>query len=111
MNNQEAFIFEVSQSNFDSTVILNSYKIPVVVEFMGVWSEHCILLEDSLVALAKEFAGQCIFAKVDIHEQKELRKEYEIQNVPTLKVFKDGAVVRTEEGLLSADELGAMLKS
>ena len=111
MREQEAYIFEVSQSNFGSTVILNSHKIPVVVEFMGVWSEHCILLEESLVAKAREFAGQFIFAKVDIDEQQELRKEYGIQNVPTLKVFKDGEVVRTEEGLLSDDELGVMLKS
>lgn len=111
MIDQEAFIFEVSQTNFGSTVILNSHKIPVIVEFMGVWSEHCIRLEDSLVNLAREFAGQFIFAKVDIDEQPELRKEYAIQNAPTLKVFKDGEVVRTAEGLLSDEDLGALLKS
>lgn len=111
MTDQQPFIFEVSRSNFATTVILNSHKIPVVVEFMGVWSEHCIKLEDSLVNLAREFAGQFIFAKVDIQEQQELRKEYGIENLPTLKVFKDGAVVRTEEGLLSDGELAAMMKS
>jgi putative thioredoxin len=111
MSDQEAFIFEVSRSNFGSTVILNSHKIPVIVEFMGVWSEHCIRLEESLVNFAREFAGQFIFAKVDIDEQPELRKEYAIQNAPTLKVFKDGEVVRTAEGLLSDEDLGALLKS
>jgi len=111
MSDQEAFIFEVSQANFASTVILNSHKIPVVVEFMLMWSEPCVRLEDSLVALAREFAGQFIYAKVDIDEQQELRKQYAIENVPTLKVFKDGEVVRTEEGLLADDELGALLKS
>ena len=111
MSDQEAFIFEVSQTNFGSTVILNSHKIPVVVEFMGVWSEHCIRLEDSLVTLAREFAGQFIFAKVDIDEQPELRKEYGIQNIPTLKIFKEGKVVRTEEGLINDEELGVLLKS
>ncbi|MDJ0807396.1 MAG: tetratricopeptide repeat protein [Gammaproteobacteria bacterium] len=111
MNEQQAYIFEVSENNFGSTVVLNSHKIPVIVEFMGVWSEPCIRLEDSLVALAREFAGQFIFAKVDIDEQKALREEYGIQNLPTLKVFKDGEVVRTEEGLLNDDELGALLKS
>ena len=111
MSEQEAFIFEVSQSNFGISVILNSHKIPVVVEFMDVWSEHCIRLEDSLVTLAREFAGQFIYAKVDIDEQPELRKEYAIQNLPTLKVFKDGKVVHTEEGLLSNDDLAALLKT
>jgi len=110
MNDQQAFIFEVSQANFGSTVILNSHKIPVVVEFMGIWSEPCIRLEDSLSALAREFAGQFIFAKVDIEEQQALREEYAIQNLPTLKVFKDGKIVRTEQGLLNDEELSALLK-
>ena len=110
MNDQEAYIFEVSERNFGSTVILNSHKIPVIVEYMGIWSEPCVRLEDSLVALAREFAGQFIFAKVDIDEQKGLREEYGIQNLPTLKVFKGGEVVRTEQGLLNDEELSALLK-
>ena len=111
MNEKEVFIFEVSENNFGSTVILNSHKIPVIVEFMGMWSEPCIRLENSLVALAREFAGQFIFAKVDIDEQKVLREQYAIQNLPTLKVFKDGELVRTEEGLLNDVELTALLKA
>jgi putative thioredoxin len=111
MSDQQAFIFEVSQANFGSTVILNSHKIPVVVEFMLMWSEPCIKLEESLVDLAREFAGQFIVAKVDIDEQQALRKEYGIENVPTLKVFKDGAVVRTEEGLIGDEDLRVLMKS
>jgi putative thioredoxin len=111
MSEQDVFIFEISKSNFNSSVILNSYKIPVFVEFMGVWSEPCIRLEGSLADLAKEFAGQFIFAKVDIDEQPELAKEYGIENVPTLKVFKDGEVVRNEEGLIHDDVLRTLLKT
>jgi putative thioredoxin len=111
MSEQDVFIFEISKRSFNSSVILNSYKIPVFVEFIGVWSEPCIRLADSLADLAKEFAGQFIFAKVDIDEQPELAKEYGIENVPTLKVFKDGEVVRNEEGLIQEDELRALLKT
>lgn len=111
MSEQDVFIFEISKTSFNSSVILNSYKIPVFVEFMGVWSEPCIRLADSLADLAKEFAGQFIFAKVDIDEQPELGKEYGIENVPTLKVFRDGEVVRSEEGLIQEDELRSLLKA
>ena len=111
MSNQEVFIFEVSNSSFGSSVLLNSHKLPVLVEFMGIWSEHCIKMEDSLAAMAKEFAGQFIFAKVDIDEQQELRKEYNIENVPTLKVFKNGEVVQTEEGLIEDKDLRLLLRS
>ena len=110
MSQKDVFIFELSQSSFNSSVILNSYKIPVFVEFMGFWSEPCIRMADSLSALATEFAGQFIFAKVDVDEQTELREEYKIENMPTLKVFKDGEVVNTIEGLVEESELREMLK-
>ena len=110
MSDQDVFIFEVSKSNFNTSVILNSHKLPVVVEFMGVWSGPCIAMSDNLSKLATEFAGQFIFAKVDVDEQPELMKEYSVENVPTLKIFKDGEVVNTEEGLQKDDELRETLK-
>ena len=110
MSNEEIYIFEASQNNFNTSVILNSHKLPVLVLFQGVWSEHCLVLADTITAFAKEFAGQIVFAKVDIDEQPELRQEYRIENVPTLKVFKNGEVVRTEQGLMGEDEIRALLK-
>ena len=110
MSDNEVLIFEVSQANFGTSVILNSHKIPVLVEFMGMWSEPCVHLEDRLAAAAREFAGQFVYAKVDIDEQQELVKEYKIENVPTIKVFKDGEVARTEEGLLEEEEIRVLLK-
>ena len=111
MSDQIAFIFEVSNKNFNSSVVLNSYKLPVVTEFMGVWSGPCIQTADTLSKLATEFKGQFVFAKVDVDEQPELKETYDVKNVPTLKVFKDGEVVRTEEGLLKEDELRELLKT
>lgn len=110
MSDQDVFVFEVSKSSFNSSVILNSFKLPVVVEFMGVWSAPCIQMSDTLSGMATEFAGQFVFAKVDVDEQPELMKDYGVANVPTLKVFKDGEVVRTEEGLQNDAELRELLK-
>ena len=111
MSEQDVFIFEVSKNSFNTSVILNSYKIPVFVEYMNIWSEPCISMADNLSNLAKEFSGQFIFAKVDIDEQPELQEEYAIKNSPTLKIFKDGEVIRTEEGLLQDDEIRQLLKT
>lgn len=111
MSNQDVLVLEASQSSFNTTVILNSYKLPVLVEFMGIWSEPCNHVADDLAKLATEFAGKFVFVKVDCDEQKELMEQYEIKNLPTLKVFKDGEVIRTEEGQLKANELRELLKS
>lgn len=111
MAEQQPQILEVSGSSFDRSVLHNSHRVPVVAEFMGVWSEPCIRMSDELAALAQEFAGQFVFARIDVDEQPELRAEYGIENVPTLKVFKAGEVVQTEEGMLQKEELRALLKS
>lgn len=107
----QLLVFEASQSNFNTLVTLASYKYPVIVQFMTIWSEPCVLMADNLSGLANEFSGQFVFGKVDIDEQPQLREEYKIVNVPTLKVFKDGKVVHTEEGQMSPDELRSFLKT
>lgn len=107
---KEVFVFEVSQQSFGSSVLLNSHKLPVLVEFMGVWSEPSVLMADLFAILAKEFAGEFIFAKVDIDEQAELKEEYEIKNIPTLMVFQDGKMVRKEVGQLQEVEARSLLK-
>ena len=108
---KQAFIFEVSDRSFEKYVIGNSSKTPVFVAFISVWSEPCILLSDVFTALATEFAEEFIFAKVDIDENSQLKEQYNIENVPTLKVFVDGKVVVTEEGKLAEAEARALLKS
>jgi len=110
MSDQEVLVFEASQSSFNATVILNSYKYPVLVEFMGMWSEPCNHMADDLAKLAAEFAGKFAFIKVDSDQQQELMQEYGVKNLPTLKVFKDGEVILTEEGQLNTAELRDLLK-
>ncbi|MDH5731768.1 MAG: tetratricopeptide repeat protein, partial [Gammaproteobacteria bacterium] len=111
MSPEQALIFEVSQQSFPSAVLSNSEKVPVLVLFMGPWSEHCFKMEHILTELAKEFPGLFIFAKVDIDEQQELRKQFKIVNVPTLIVFSKGQSQQTEEGVMQEDELRGLLKT
>jgi putative thioredoxin len=108
---KQAFIFEVSDRSFEKYVIGNSGKVPVFVAFIGVWSEPSILMTDMFAGLATEFAGQFILAKVDVDECSQLKQQYGIENIPTLKVFVDGKVVASEEGRLSEEEARALLKS
>jgi putative thioredoxin len=107
---QDVYIFEVNDRNFPSVVIENSHKIPVVVEFMGVWSEHCFVVAEIFSGLAKEFPERFVFAKVDIDESPELRKVYQIENVPTTVIIKNGEIVRADMGQLQEDECRAMLR-
>jgi putative thioredoxin len=107
---KEALVFEVGASGFDRYVIENSHKVPVVVEFMGVWSEPCVAMADTIQGLAVEFSELFVFARVDIDEQPALRDQYSIQNVPTLLIFQGGEVTYTQEGQMQEQELRILLK-
>ena len=106
----EALVLEVSESGFSRYVLDNSHKLPVLVEFMDVASEPCAVMADILSGLAKEFAGQFVFAKVDVDEQPGLGKQYNIENLPSLLVFQKGELSFAEQGQLTEDELRVLLR-
>jgi len=107
---EEALVLEVSESGFSRYVLDNSHKLPVLVEFMDVASEPCAVMADTLAGLAREFAGQFVFAKVDADEQPGLVKQYNIENLPSLLVFQNGELSFAEQGQLSGDELRVLLR-
>jgi putative thioredoxin len=107
---KQAIIFEVSERSFEKYVIGNSSKVPVFVAFIAIWSEPCIRMSDMLENLAREFPEQFIVAKADTEENEQLKEQYKIDNVPTLKIFVDGKEVTSEEGALNEDEARALLK-
>lgn len=106
----ESLVFEVTEASYGKYVLLNSHKVPVVMACIAVWSEHCGALDNLFTALAQEFSEQFVFARLDVDENEATKNRYEIKNVPTIIVFKDGEPVRREEGVLSEEEARALLK-
>lgn len=107
---KEALVFDVSDSSYGKYVLLNSHKVPVVVAFEGVWSEHCMYVAEIFTSLAREFAESFVFARVDVDQNPELKEKYNIENVPTLAVFVDGEAVRFVVGVLEEKEARALLR-
>lgn len=111
MSQQNTYIFEVSENNFDQIVLENSNKLPVFVEFMDPSIGSCIAMEHTLSSLAKTYAGQFIFATLDIALYPEMAARFKMINVPSLLIFRDNTLVQTEVGLMEQDELIILLKS
>jgi len=111
MSTKQILNFEVTQSSFNSVVVMNSYKLPVVTLFMSPSLPMCIQLESMLAGFASDFAGQFLLARIDIDMDVDLKEQYKIVNVPTIKIFKDGEMVHQEIGVVEEDEMAAVLKS
>ncbi len=89
---------QVSDANFKSEVLESN--VPVVVDFFAEWCGPCKAMAPALDAVAKEMAGKVKIVKVDVDENHGINKQYRIQAMPTLMIFKDGKVAATQVGAL-----------
>jgi thioredoxin 1 len=100
-------ITELDSSNFDSTV--SSGSSPVVVDFWAPWCGPCKAIAPILEELAEELGDAVKICKVNVDNNSEVASKFEIRAIPTILIFKDGAVADTVVGLTSKDDLKAKL--
>ena len=100
-------ITELDNSNFESTVTQGS--VPVVVDFWAPWCGPCKAIAPILDDLANELGDAVKICKVNVETNNEIASKYNIRAIPTILIFKDGAVADTVVGLTSLDDLKAKL--
>ncbi len=91
--NNTPYIIDVNQENFESAVLQASFNVPVMVDFWAPWCNPCKMLMPVLTKLAEEFDGKFILARVNVDENQPLAAQFNARSVPTVKIFRNGAVV------------------
>ncbi|MBO1928251.1 tetratricopeptide repeat protein [Thiomicrorhabdus sp. 6S2-11] len=95
----QANIIDVTLENFQTTVIENSDKLPVLVDFWAPWCAPCKQVMPILEKLAKTHKDRFILAKVNTEEQQQLSEHFHIQSLPTFKICYQGKIVDSLEGV------------
>lgn len=95
----QSFAVPVSLSDTDMDEFVKSSSLPVMVDFFSPTCGPCQALAPQLNALARDFLGRIILAKVDTSQNPGCAAFYKIRGVPSLLFFKDGAVVDQIVGL------------
>ena len=98
---------EIISENYEQEV-LNS-EIPVLVDFRAAWCQPCAMLAPVLSEMAEKFDGKIKVGKVNIDNEIAITMKYSVTAVPTLVMIKNGEETERTVGLVSADDLEALI--
>jgi thioredoxin 1 len=102
-------IQHVNEDTFEPDVLKSD--VPVLVDYWAEWCGPCKALAPLLEELAKEYGGKLKIAKVNVDENQQLARKYNIKAIPTLMLFKEGNVQASKLGMMSKPQLTAFLDS
>ncbi len=100
-------ILHPTAADFDALI---GGAMPVLVDFWATWCNPCRMLMPTLDALADDYDGRVVIAKVDVDENPDLASRYGISTIPCLILFRDGQIVEKSVGARPKHLLSAMLE-
>ncbi|MBQ8841857.1 MAG: thioredoxin [Ruminiclostridium sp.] len=83
-------VISINANNFESEVCCS--EVPVLVDFYAGWCTPCRMIYPILEDISDELIGSVKVVRVNVCEESELAGYYNILNVPTMMVFRDGKV-------------------
>ena len=98
-------VITLTKENFASEALQSS--VPVLVDFWAPWCGPCRMQGPIIDALAAE--GYNV-GKLDVDENPDIARRYNVMSIPTLIVMKDGKVVEQAVGARGKADIAAMLE-
>lgn len=82
-----------------------------LVDFFATWCGPCKMMHPVLEQLKEELGESVRVIKIDVDKNMDLSMQYRIQSVPTLILFKNGAAVWRQSGVMSLNNLKSIIAS
>ncbi len=83
--------------------------VPVLVDFWAEWCMPCRMLGPVIDELSQEADGYQV-GKVNVDQEPELARQYNVMSIPTVLIFKNGQVVKQSVGVQPKETLEDMIR-
>jgi thioredoxin 1 len=80
----------LSDATFDESI--GGSDTPVVVDFWAEWCGPCKMIAPVLEDIAKDNEGKIQIAKLNVDDNPNVARKYDVMSIPTLIVFADGEI-------------------
>ncbi len=79
---------KLTDQTFDEEI--KSSEAPVLVDFWAEWCGPCKMVAPILDEIVSEKAGSLKLAKVNVDDNQEVARRFDVMSIPTMILFKDG---------------------
>lgn len=100
-------VMAFTDTNFDREVLQS--EVPVLVDFWATWCAPCKAIAPLVDAVADEYTGKIKVGKVNVDENPATPGKYGVRGIPTLILFKGGAVIDQVVGAVPKSQLDALI--